>query len=241
MAHKLVRRGVFDEAGMVKLLAGGPGSIGSRCVSDNLSDLRAQAAANTRGVALVRQLIEEKGLRVVQRYMHAIQAAAESAVRSMLTRFAAARGLPPVGTVCARDRLDDGSVIDLVVTIDSRDGSAVFDFSGTGPEVLGNLNAPPAVTYSAVIYALRCLVAEDVPLNQGCLAPVKIVIPQGCLLRPSPTAAVVGGNVLTSQRVTDVVLAAFGAAAASQGCMNNLTFGDEGMGCVGSSGCARGG
>ena len=97
-------------------------------------------------------------------------------------------------------------------------------------EVHGNLNAPPAVTYSAVIYALRCLVREDIPLNQGCLAPVTFVIPPGCLLRPSAAAAVVGGNVLTSQRVTDVVLRAFGAAAASQGCMNNTTFGDAGLG-----------
>jgi N-methylhydantoinase B/oxoprolinase/acetone carboxylase alpha subunit len=86
------------------------------------------------------------------------------------------------------------------------------------------------VTYSAVIYALRCMVADDIPLNQGCLAPITFAIPPGCLLRPSPGAAVVGGNVLTSQRVTDVVLRAFGAAAASQGCMNNTTFGDEGLG-----------
>jgi 5-oxoprolinase (ATP-hydrolysing) len=92
------------------------------------------------------------------------------------------------------------------------------------------LNAPPAVTYSAVIYALRCMVADDIPLNQGCLAPITFAIPDGCLLRPSAGAAVVGGNVLTSQRVTDVVLRAFGAAAASQGCMNNTTFGDEGLG-----------
>jgi 5-oxoprolinase (ATP-hydrolysing) len=92
----------------------------------------------------------------------------------------------------------------------------------------GNLNAPPAVTASAVIYCLRCLVPDiDIPLNQGCLAPVELKIPNGCLLNPSDSAAVVGGNVLTSQRVTDVVLKAFNACAASQGCMNNLTFGDE--------------
>ena len=100
----------------------------------------------------------------------------------------------------------------------------------SGAEIHGNLNAPPAVTYSAVIYALRCLVREEIPLNQGCLAPITFRIPAGCLLSPSAGAAVVGGNVLTSQRVTDVVLRAFGAAAASQGCMNNTTFGDEGLG-----------
>ena len=126
--------------------------------------------------------------------------------------------------------MDDGTRIALKVTIDQRDGSAVFDFEGTGPEIHGNLNAPPAVTYSAVIYSLRCMVKDDIPLNQGCLAPITFCIPEGCLLRPCATAAVVGGNVLTSQRVTDVVLRAFGAAAASQGCMNNSTFGDEGLG-----------
>lgn len=95
-------------------------------------------------------------------------------------------------------------------------GSAVFDFSGTGPEVYGNCNAPRAVTLSAIIYCLRCLVGHDVPLNQGCLKPVKTIIPKGSLLDPSDTAAVVGGNVLTSQRVVDVVLKAFSACAASQ-------------------------
>ncbi|CAN0170408.1 unnamed protein product [Ectocarpus sp. 4 AP-2014] len=129
--------------------------------------------------------------------------------------------------------MDDGTPIRLAVTVDRTTRSALFDFEGTGAEVLGNLNAPPAVTASAVIYALRCLLpgdAADVPLNQGCLAPVEIRIPEGCLLNPSPTAAVVGGNVLTSQRVTDVILKCFRACAASQGCMNNLTFGDEAMG-----------
>ncbi|XP_071437997.1 5-oxoprolinase isoform X1 [Pithys albifrons albifrons] len=106
-------------------------------------------------------------------------------------------------------------------------GSAVFDFGGTGPEVLGNCNAPRAITLSALIYCLRCLVGHDIPLNQGCLAPVQVLIPGGSILDPSPEAAVVGGNVLTSQRVVDVVLKAFGVCAASQGCMNNVTFGSE--------------
>jgi len=116
------------------------------------------------------------------------------------------------------------------VTIDRTKRTAHFDFTGTGAEVFGNTNAPRAVTYSAIIYTLRCLVGQDVPLNQGCLAPVTIHIPEGTLLHPSPTAAVVGGNVLTSQRVVDVVLKAFGACAASQGCMNNLTLGDDHFG-----------
>lgn len=127
--------------------------------------------------------------------------------------------------------MDDGTPIELSVTIDRRQGSATFDFTGTGPELYGNLNAPPAVTASAVIYCLRCLIPDvDIPLNQGCLVPVEIRIPPSSLLNPSPTAAVVGGNVLTSQRITDVIFKAFGAVAASQGCMNNLTFGDATMG-----------
>lgn len=224
VAFKLVRRGVFDESGITQLLqapgaSGVPGCVGTRNLSDNLSDLKAQVAANTRGIQLVHELIAECTLPVVQSYMRHIRDAAERAVREMLVAFARARGLAaPVGSVEAEDFMDDGTRIALKVTIDQRDGSAVFDFQGTGPEIHGNLNAPPAVTYSAVIYSLRCMVKDDIPLNQGCLAPITFHIPDGCLLRPCATAAVVGGNVLTSQRVTDVVLRAFGAAAASQGC-----------------------
>jgi 5-oxoprolinase (ATP-hydrolysing) len=101
----------------------------------------------------------------------------------------------------------------------------VFDFEGTGPEVYANINAPEAVTYSAIIYCLRCLIDQDIPLNQGCLKPIEVRIPKGCFLSPSEKAAVVGGNVLTSQRVTDVVFKCFEACAASQGDCNNLTFG----------------
>mmetsp|Transcript_17055 Transcript_17055/g.24175 ORF Transcript_17055/g.24175 Transcript_17055/m.24175 type:complete len:272 (-) Transcript_17055:206-1021(-) len=126
--------------------------------------------------------------------------------------------------------MDDGTPIELTIDINKETGDAVFDFSGTGPQVLGNVNAPPAVTYSAVIYSLRSLVGQDIPLNEGCLAPIEFKIPKYCLLNPSDDAGVVGGNVLTSQRVVDVVLKAFKACAASQGCMNNLTFGDKKFG-----------
>ncbi len=234
VAHKLVARGVFDETAITALLAapgtsGLPGVVGARNVPDCLSDLRAQVAANQRGVTLVRELIAETpgGLPVVHAYMGFIMAAAEAAVRAMLVRFAERAGLPPAGgRVTAEDFMDDGTPIRLALTIDTAARSAVFDFSGTGAEVWGNTNAPRAVTYSAIIYVLRCLVGSDIPLNQGCLAPVEVRIPPGCILHPAPTSAVVGGNVLTSQRVTDVVLRAFSAAANSQGCMNNLTFGD---------------
>ena len=177
--------------------------------------------------------VNEYGLDVVQAYMTFIQDAAESAVRRMLKEFSAARDLDSTtGFVTAEDFLDDGTPIKLKVSINREDGSAIFDFHGTGHEMFGNLNAPPAVTTSAVIYCLRCLLPDimDIPLNQGCLAPITITLPSQSLLHPSATAAVVGGNVLTSQRVTDVILRAFEACAASQGCMNNLTFGDGSMG-----------
>lgn len=226
VAFKLVKNGTFQEEGISQLLSE------ARKLSDNLSDLRAQVAANQRGAQLMTGLCQEYGLSMVTAYMQHIQTCAEEAVRGMLRLFSLCEGLDTIGTVTAEDYLDDGTAIKLAVTINRDTGSAVFDFAGTGNEVFGNLNAPPAVTASAVIYCLRCLLpdAVDMPLNQGCLAPVELKIPIGSILNPSATAAVVGGNVLTSQRVTDVVLKAFRACAASQGCMNNLTFGDEAFG-----------
>ncbi|XP_043192342.1 5-oxoprolinase-like [Amphibalanus amphitrite] len=229
-SFKLVSEGVFQEQELTEaLMAPGkiPGSSGTRNLRDNLSDLRAQVAANQKGISLVGELIDQYTLPVVQAYMAHIQHAAELAVRGMLRQIGAeARRRSGAARLLWEDRMDGGSVIRLEVQIDEQEGSAVFDFSGTGYEVYGNCNAPRAITLSAVIYCLRCMVGHDVPLNQGCLAPIRIRIPSGSLLDPSDTAAVVGGNVLTSQRVVDVVLGAFGACAASQGCMNNVTFGD---------------
>jgi len=105
--------------------------------------------------------------------------------------------------------MDDGSTIRLALTIDRERGTAKFDFTGTDPEMFGNCNAPRSITYSAIIYCLRCLVVADIPLNQGCLQPIDVFLPPGCFLNPSAKAAVVGGNVLTSQRVTDVILKSF--------------------------------
>ncbi|KAK1859321.1 hypothetical protein I4F81_001918 [Pyropia yezoensis] len=218
---KLVEGGVFHEERLVAALT----AAGCRCVRDVLSDIKAQVAANNKGVALVGDLIASEGLSVVLSYMRHIQTAAAAAVRSMLRRVSLDAGLPPVGTLRATDAMDDGSVLAVAVTIDRDAGSGVVDFTGTGLAVAGNTNAPPAIAASAVIYTLRCLVNLDIPLNQGCLAPITLRLPEGGLLSPPAAAAVVGGNVLTSQRVTDVLLRAFGAAAASQGCMNNLTFG----------------
>ncbi|KAJ1502105.1 hypothetical protein HMI54_009344 [Coelomomyces lativittatus] len=124
----------------------------------------------------------------------------------------------------AEDQMDDGTKLVLTVTL-SPQGTAHFDFKGTGVETFNNLNAPSAITSSAILYCLRCMLNTDIPLNQGCLAPLTLHIPPGCILSPSPTAAVVAGNVLTSQRIVDVILKAFQVCAASQGDCNNLTFG----------------
>lgn len=236
-SFKLVKKGVFQEAELTKaLMAPGklPGSSGTRNLKDNLSDLKAQVAANHKGIQLVWEQVEEYSLPVVQAYMGHIQTSAEMAVRDMFKQVG--RRLPGDGgdteevRFSALERMDDGSPIAVAFTIDLKDGSAIIDFEGSGPEVWGNCNAPRAITVSAVIYCLRCLVGRDVPLNQGCLAPVTVRIPQGSILNPSPDAAVVGGNVQTSQRVVDVILKALGACAASQGCMNNITFGDDSIG-----------
>ncbi|KKA31010.1 hypothetical protein TD95_005127 [Thielaviopsis punctulata] len=225
-SEKLVSAGVFNEERITELLlrepARHPGCSGTRCLTDNLSDLKAQVAANNKGVQLIQSLVAESGLAEVQKYMYAIQATAERAVRDLLRhKFSETKGQP----LRAVDYMDDGTPISLCVTIDGESGSATFDFGGTGTQVYGNTNAPVAITHSAIIYCLRALVGSDIPLNQGCLAPIDIVIPTGSLLSPAKTASVVGGNVQTSQRITDVVLKAFGACADSQGCMNNLTFG----------------
>ncbi|PNP56878.1 hypothetical protein FNYG_15312 [Fusarium nygamai] len=227
-SDKVVSGGVFNEARMRELFLEMPakyeGCSGSRNISDNISDLKAQIAANARGIALIQNLIEEYGLETVQMYMFEIQRTAELAVRNLLKDMYQRYGGKPL---VALDFMDDGTPIKLTITI-QEDGSSVFDFAGTGDEVRGNINAPEAITHSAIIYALRCMIKSDIPLNQGCLSPVDIRIPSPSILSPTGAAAVVGGNVTTSQRVTDVVLKALNACAASQGCLNNLTFGIDG-------------
>ncbi|KAI1888866.1 hypothetical protein AGOR_G00173180 [Albula goreensis] len=230
-SFKLVTGGVFQEEAVTNALmapAQYPGCSGTRNLHDNLSDLRAQVAANQKGCQLVSELIDCYGLDVVQAYMGYIQSNAELAVRDMLKDFARRRRQERGSLeVEAEDQMDDGTVIKLRVQINEEEGTAVFDFSGTGTEVWGNCNAPRAITFSALIYCLRCMVGQDIPLNQGCLTPIKVIIPSGSILQPSQSAAVVGGNVLTSQRVVDVIFRAFEVCAASQGCMNNISFGSE--------------
>ncbi|KAL9043582.1 MAG: hypothetical protein Q9214_003237, partial [Letrouitia sp. 1 TL-2023] len=240
-SEKLVSEGQFNERRITELLfdepARYPECSGTRCLADNLNDLKAQIAANQKGINLINTLIEDYGENVVQFYMRNIQKNAELSVRNLLKDVSRRFGSQDLR---ATDHMDDGSPIELKITIDAEKGEAVFDFDGTGPEVYGNINAPEAVTYSAIIYCLRCLISEDIPLNQGCLKPIYVRIPKNSFLSPSEKAAVVGGNVLTSQRVTDVILRCFQACAASQGDCNNLTFGFGGNAADNSNGLTKG-
>ncbi|ESO12019.1 hypothetical protein HELRODRAFT_105203 [Helobdella robusta] len=228
----LIKNHSFNEQELIEALnapSTHPGCTGSRNVSDNISDLRAQVAANNKGILLVLELIEEYGLNVVQAYMNYIQSTAQYAVRNLMKNV----GLKIKDSkkvLTGEDKMDGGFTVRLTVTINESNGSAIFDFSGSSYEVYGNLNAPKAVTYSAIIYCLRCMIGQEIPLNQGCLEPITVIIPDGSILNPSEEAAVVGGNVLTSQRIVDVIFKTFQVCAASQGCMNNITFGDNKMG-----------
>ncbi|KAG9311447.1 Hydantoinase B/oxoprolinase [Chiua virens] len=229
VSFKIVDSGVFDQKGlyeyMVEKPAQYPGSSGCRNIRDVESDLKAQVAANYKGVQLLRAMINEYGLKTVQEYMYHIRANAENSVRNLLMEVVKRAGSNVLTSV---DYLDDGTPIKLRVEINEETRSAVFDFEGTGCEVRGNLNSPISVVHSAVIYCMRAMLNVDIPLNAGCLVPLDVRIPKKSLLSPSRTAAVCGGNVLTSQRIVDVVLKAFHACAASQGCTNNLTFGTGG-------------
>ena len=171
-------------------------------------------------------MIAHYGLPVVQAYMVHIQENAENAVRRLVDRLCAERGIAEHGALHAIDYMDDGNPIEVTVTLRRRQRALAFDFEGTGPEVWANHNAPCAVVVSAIIYVLRTLINEEIPMNGGFLKAVELSIPHPCMLSPSPAAAVVAGNVETSSRITDVLLRAFEAVAGAQGTMNNFTFGD---------------
>ncbi|KAI0854192.1 Hydantoinase B/oxoprolinase-domain-containing protein [Daldinia vernicosa] len=226
ISYKIVSGGIFNEKETRRFLYDEPsqytGCSGSRNYKDNLSDMRAAIAANRKGANLIDALVKEFTLPVVHRYMNAIAENAEVAVRNYLRSVAKRLNGEPISF---EDYMDDGSAIVLQIQIDGETGNAVFDFTGTSEETLNCLNAPKAITHSAVIYSLRCLINQDIPLNQGCIAPIDIILPEGTILNPSPWAAVCAGNSITSQRVTDVILGAFHAVAASQGCVNVFGFG----------------
>ena len=217
---RLVADGRLREAAIAHLLSSAPHPV--RDLRQNLADLRAQVAANARGAAELARVVREFGLPVVVAYMRHVQDNAAEAVRRVLDRFTAAHDAP----LRFRQEMDDGSAIVVAVRVDRETRRATVDFTGTSPQRKDNFNAPEAVTTAAVLYVFRTLVDADIPLNAGCLEPIDIVIPPGSMLSPGPPAAVAAGNVETSQAVTAALLGALGAAAASQGTMNNLTFGD---------------
>ncbi|EPE06878.1 5-oxoprolinase [Ophiostoma piceae UAMH 11346] len=226
MSYKIVSNGIFNEAETRRLMFEEPakfeGCSGARNYQENLSDLRAAIAANQKGALLIMTLIDEYTLPVVHAYMQAISDNAENAVRAFLRSIAKQRkGVP----LAFEDFLDEGTRINLEIRINEDTGDADFDFTGTSEEHFSCMNAPKAITYSCIIYSLRCLINVDIPLNQGCLAPLNVIIPDNTLLNPSKYAAVCAGNGITSQRITDVILGAFAVVAASQGCVNCISFG----------------
>jgi len=223
---KLVERGVLREAAMVALLSAG--AHPSRNPAQNMADLRAQIAANEKGVQELRRMVAHYGLAVVQAYMGHVQDNAEESVR----RAIAVLGQRLVSAHAAQApqafvlELDNGARIQVVVRIDAQTRSAVVDFSGTSAQQSNNFNAPKAVCMAAVLYVFRSLVNDDIPLNAGCLKPIDVIIPEGCMLNPQYPASVVAGNVETSSCITNALMGALGVMAGSQPTMNNFTFGN---------------
>ena len=212
---QLVDQGRFMETEIRELLAGGRWP--ARNPDQNIGDLKAQIAANERGVRELRRMVDQFGLDVVRAYMGHVQDNAEAQVRSVLD---------VLGDGAFEAALDNGARIRVRITIDRAARRATIDFTGTSAQQDNNFNAPTSVTKAAVLYVFRTLVGGDIPLNDGCLKPLDIVIPEGSMLSPRYPAAVVAGNVETSQALVDTLFAALGAMAASQGTMNNLTFGN---------------
>ena len=212
----LVENGRFREVELIELLSSGP--YPARNPQQNVADLKAQVAACQKGIDELKNLVAVYGLDVVQSYMAHVQDNAEESVRRVLDRLQS--GQFEITT-------DNGDLIRVSIEVDSKNREATIDFTGTSSQTDTNFNAPSAVTRAAILYVFRCLVGEDIPLNDGCLKPLKIIIPERSLLDPEFPAAVVAGNVETSQAVTDALFAACGVMAAAQGTMNNLTFGND--------------
>ena len=211
----LVRNGQLQETMLRETLASGPWP--ARNPEQTIADLRAQIAANEKGVQELHTMVSYWGLPTVQAYMQHVQDNAEAAVRRVITALKDGQFTLP---------LDNGAKICVRVSVDAQQRSATIDFTGTSAQLSNNFNAPKAVTTAAVLYVFRLLVDDDIPLNAGCLKPLTVIVPDGCMLNPRPPAAVVAGNVETSTCVTNALLGALGVMAASQCTMNNLTFGD---------------
>jgi 5-oxoprolinase (ATP-hydrolysing) len=211
----LVAGGTLRESELRARLAAGPWP--ARNPAQNVADLRAQLAANARGITEIERAVRRHGLATVHEYMQHVQQNAAHCVRRAIARLT---------TGSFRYELDDGSAVAVRIDIDRERQRARVDFTGTSAQGAHNFNAPRAVCTAAVLYVFRTLLEEPIPLNEGCLAPLDIVIPTGSMLDPRPPAAVAAGNVETSQCIVDALYGALGVLAASQGTMNNLTFGD---------------
>jgi len=212
---KLVDAGHLREAEMVALLQSG--EYPSRNPQQNMADLKAQIAANEKGVQELRRMVAQFGLDVVQAYMRHVQDNAEESVRRVITRLKDGAFTLP---------LDNGAQIQVAVRVNAAERTAEIDFTGTSAQLPNNFNAPRAVCMAAVLYVFRSLVQDDIPLNAGCLKPLKVIIPQGSMLNPNPPASVVAGNVETSTCITNALFGALGVMAGSQPTMNNFTFGN---------------
>jgi 5-oxoprolinase (ATP-hydrolysing) len=212
----LVTEGKLREREVHALLTGA--RYPARDPGQNIADLRAMVAANQRGVAELGRAVAHYGLTTVQAYMRHVQDNAEESVRRVIDVLKDGR---------YAYEMDNGAVIRVKIEIDRAARSAVIDFTHTSSQLESNFNAPAAVTMSAVLYVFRTLIDDDIPLNAGCMKPLKVVIPEGCMLNPRYPAAVAAGNVETSQCVTDALYGALGVMGASQGTMNNFTFGND--------------
>ncbi|HWG05452.1 MAG TPA: hydantoinase B/oxoprolinase family protein, partial [Beijerinckiaceae bacterium] len=212
---KLVERGRFREKEIAALLAGAP--YPARNIAQNIADLKAQVAANARGVGLVEKMIADFSLPVVEAYMRHVQ---DNAAESV------ARVIAKLHDADFAVEMDQGTWIKVKIRVDAARRCACVDFSGTSQQQPNNFNAPEPVTRAAILYVFRVMVDDDIPMNAGCLRPIEIIVPPRSLLSPEYPAAVVAGNVETSQAVTDCLFGALGAMAAAQGTMNNLTFGN---------------
>ncbi len=213
---RLVEKGRFREDALRTLLTDHP--YPCRNPDQNIADLKAQIAANARGISELRRMVTDFGLEVVQAYMGHVQDNAAEEVRRLICRL----------QDCAADYpTDTGQVIRVRITVDRDAREATVDFTGTSPAQANNFNAPEPVTRAAVLYVFRVMVEAGIPMNAGCLRPIRLVIPDGCMLKPAYPRAVVAGNVETSQHVTNALFQALGAIANSQGTMNNLTFGND--------------
>ena len=213
---KLVEAGRLREAEMLALLASG--KYPSRNPQQNLADLKAQIAANEKGVQELRKMVAQFGLAVVQAYMGHVQDNAEESVRRVITK------LKDGAFTLA---LDNGAQIAVAIRVNAAERSAEIDFTGTSAQLENNFSAPTAVCMAAVLYVFRTLVGDDIPLNAGCLKPLRVIIPEGSMLNPRPPASVVAGNVETSTCITNALYGALGAMAAGQCTMNNFTFGNQ--------------